>query len=114
VLNEFYRRVRPWGFWGPILRKVQQEDPSFRRNKDLYRDMFNIVVGMVWQVSLVALPMYIVIWRLRYAAIALAVAGATSLILKFTWYDHLGELEHINQYRGPAIEASEKPVAVKA
>ncbi len=22
VLMDFYRRVRPWGFWGPVLRKV--------------------------------------------------------------------------------------------
>jgi solute:Na+ symporter, SSS family len=113
VLKEFYRRVRPWGFWGPILRKVEQEDPRFRRNTDFGRDMFNIVVGMVWQIALVALPMYIVTWRLRYAAIMLVVVALSSLTLKFTWYDHLEELEHINQYRGPAITASEtKPVAV--
>ncbi|MGO8842755.1 MAG: hypothetical protein ACLQF1_17000, partial [Methyloceanibacter sp.] len=34
VLKEFYRRVRPWGFWGPIRGKVMQEDPGFQRNKD--------------------------------------------------------------------------------
>ena len=61
VLKDFYRRVRPWGFWGPILAKVRAEDPTFERNKDFFRDMFNIVVGIVWQVCLVALPIYIVI-----------------------------------------------------
>ncbi len=30
VLKDFYRRVRPWGFWGPIRDKVQKEDPSFQ------------------------------------------------------------------------------------
>jgi hypothetical protein len=39
-----------------------------------------------------------VTWNLRFAAYALAVVVVTSLILKFTWYDHLKELEHINQY----------------
>jgi len=100
ILKDFYRRVRPWGFWGPILKKVQAEDPSFRRNTDFYRDMFNVIVGMIWQVSLVALPIYIVTWNLRFATCALAVVAVTSLILKFTWYDHLKELEHINQYTG--------------
>jgi SSS family solute:Na+ symporter len=102
VLKEFYRRVRPWGFWGPILKKVQQEDPSFQANKDFFRDMFNIVVGIVWQIALVALPIYIVTWRLRAAALTFGIIAITSIILKFTWYDHLKDLEHINQYNALA------------
>jgi hypothetical protein len=93
VLMDFYRRVRPWGFWGPVLKKVLAEDPAFKRNKDFLRDMFNIVVGIVWQVSLVALPLYIVIQEFDRVAIALAVILVTSAILKFTWFDHLTERE---------------------
>ena len=93
VLMDFYRRVRPWGFWGPVLKKVLAEDPSFKRNKDFGRDMFNIAVGIVWQVSLVALPLYIVIREFFRAGLALAIILATSAILKFTWYDHLNERE---------------------
>jgi len=100
VLKDFYRRVRPWGFWGPILKKLQQEDPSFAPNRDFARDVFNIVVGMIWQIALVALPIYIVTWRLRQAALTLLIIVSTSLVLKFTWYDHLKELEHINEYAG--------------
>jgi Na+(H+)/acetate symporter ActP len=101
VLKDFYRRVRPWGFWGPILKKLQQEDPSFGPNRDFARDVFNIVVGMIWQIALVALPIYIVTWRLGQAALTLLIIVITSLVLKFTWYDHLKELEHINEYAGP-------------
>jgi hypothetical protein len=93
VLMDFYRRVRPWGFWGPVLKKVLAEDPGFKPNKDFFRDMFNIVVGIVWQVSLVALPLYIVIHEFDRVAITLGVILVTSLILKFTWYDHLVERE---------------------
>jgi Na+/proline symporter len=93
VLMDFYRRVRPWGFWGPVLKKVLAEDPGFKRNKDFGRDMFNIVVGIVWQISLVALPLYIVIQEYQRAALTLAVTLGTSAILKFTWYDHLEERE---------------------
>jgi Na+/proline symporter len=89
VLKDFYRRVRPWGFWSPILAKVRAEDPAFERNKDFWRDMFNIVVGIIWQVSLVALPMYIVIQKFRSAEITAAIVVVTSIVLKFTWYDHL-------------------------
>ena len=93
VLKDFYRRVRPWGFWGPVLKKVLAEDPGFKRNKDFPRDMFNIVVGIVWQIALVALPLYIVIREFRRAVITLAVVLGTSAILKFTWFDHLGARE---------------------
>jgi len=93
VLKDFYRRVRPWGFWGPIYRKVLAEDPGFKRNIDFMRDMFNVAVGIVWQIALVVLPMYIVIWELKRAAITLAIVLATSAILKFTWYDHLERRE---------------------
>jgi hypothetical protein len=93
VLKDFYRRVRPWGFWGPVYRKVLAEDPAFQRNKDFPRDMFNVAVGIVWQVALVVLPMYVVIREFQRAAITLAIVLATSAILKFTWYDHLERRE---------------------
>jgi heme/copper-type cytochrome/quinol oxidase subunit 4 len=76
-----------------VLKKVLAEDPEFKRNKDFFRDMFNIVIGIIWQVTLVALPLYIVIKEFDRAAIALGVVLVTSLILKFTWYDHLNERE---------------------
>ena len=109
VLKDFYRRVRPWGFWNPILAKVRAEDPTFERNKDFWRDMFNIVVGITWQVSLVALPIYIVIQKFRSAAITAAIVAVTSIVLKFTWYDHLREREAF----GPASAQTKaaEPVA---
>ena len=92
VLKEFYRRVRPWGFWGPILKKVLADDPTFQRNPDFLRDMFNVAVGICWQIALVALPIYIVIQDSR-ALTAFAVVLVASAILKFTWYDHLRKIE---------------------
>ena len=89
VLKDFYRRVRPWGFWSPILAKVRAEDPAFERNKDFWRDMLNIVVGITWQVSLVALPIYIVIQKFHSAVFTAAIVAVTSIVLKFTWYNHL-------------------------
>jgi solute:Na+ symporter, SSS family len=94
VLKDFYRRVRPWGFWGPVLQKVLAEDPGFKRNKDFVRDMFNVAVGIIWQISLVALPLYLVIQEFGRAALTLAIILGTSAILKFTWYNHLAVREH--------------------
>ena len=108
VLMDFYRRVRPWGFWGPILRKVQNEDPTFEPNRDFSRDMFNIVVGICWQTALVALPVYIVIRSGAAAWIAVAVVVVASIILKFTWYDHLRDME----YAAEAVEPSKSVPAL--
>jgi hypothetical protein len=55
--------------------------------------MFNIVVGIAWQTSLIAFPIYIVIRRYEIASYAIAVVLVTSIILKFTWYDHLKKME---------------------
>jgi Na+/proline symporter len=93
VLKDFYRRVRPWGFWGPVLKKVLAEEPGFERNRDFWRDMFNIVVGIVWQIGLVALPLYIVIQQYEHAAMTLGIILGTSAILKLTWFNHLAERE---------------------
>ena len=97
VLKDFYRRVRPWGFWDPILAKVRAEDPAFERNKDFWRDMFNVVIGIVWQVSLVALPCYFVIQKFNSVLITVAIIAVTSIVLKVTWYDHLRELESVER-----------------
>lgn len=91
VLKDFYKNVRPWGFWKPIQQKVSAEDPSFKPNTAFKRDMLNVTVGIAWQVTLCALPIYIVIRKFDSAAIALAVLAATSLFLKFNWYNKLEE-----------------------
>ena len=93
IVMDFYRRVRPWGFWGPIQAKVQKLDPSFEPNRDFLLDMFNVAVGIVWQVSLVALPIYVVIRQFDRVAIAAGIIAVTSVILKFTWYDRLEKRE---------------------
>ena len=89
VLIDFYRRVRPWGFWGPVHRKIVAADPTFQRNKDFYRDMFNIAVGTVWQTCFIVLAMFLVLRSFRNAAITLAVLVVTCVILKKNWYDRL-------------------------
>jgi Na+/proline symporter len=109
VLKSFYRRVRPWGLWGPILEKVQREDPSFERNKDFWRDMFNILVGMCWQTSLVVVPISIVTRRFDITFAAVAVVAVTAVILKFTWYDRLESREvHAHAVEVPALAAEER------
>jgi Na+/proline symporter len=89
VLKKFYKNVRPWGFWKPIHDKVIAEDPDFKRNKDFKRDMFNVVIGIIWQTALVIFPIYIVLLEGVPTIISIAVAVICTLILKKTWWDKL-------------------------
>lgn len=89
ILKKFYKSVRPWGFWKPIYKKVVADDPSFKRNKDFGRDMFNVGVGIIWQLSLVAFPVYLVLRDWKPFFIAFGIMAVTSVILKFTWWNKL-------------------------
>ncbi len=89
VLKAFYKNVRPWGFWKPIHDKVVAEDPTFVKNTNFKRDMFNVVVGIVWQTGLVIFPIYIVLMKSVPTIISIGIVIITTFILKKTWWDNL-------------------------
>jgi len=91
TLKNFYKNVKPWGFWKPIHDKVVAEDPSFEGNKDFWRDMFNIVVGTIAQTALVIFPIYIVLKKALPVGVSLAVIIVCFIIMKRTWWDRLPE-----------------------
>jgi len=85
VLLGFYTKVRPWGYWGPILRKAQAKDPSFEPNRNLGWDSLNVALGMVWQMTLVTMPLYMVLKDGKGFWISAAIFVMTTWILKRTW-----------------------------
>jgi Na+/proline symporter len=89
TLVEFYRVVRPWGVWGPIRDKAVATFPSVRPNRDFPRDALNVAVGIVWQLCLTALPIYFVLQRWSVVGSIALILTATSVFLKFNWYDKL-------------------------
>jgi len=89
LLKAFYKNVRPWGFWKPIHDKVVAEDPGFQGNKDFKKDMFNVLIGIIWQTCLVIFPIYLVLLKVVPFVISLTVVLICSLILKKTWFDKL-------------------------
>jgi SSS family solute:Na+ symporter len=89
ILMQFYKQVRPWGFWKPIHEKVVKADPTFKSDANFKRDAFNVVVGIVWQTSLILIPVYLVIRSAAPFFEAVAVLVITSLILKKTWWNKI-------------------------
>jgi len=91
ILMKFYRTVRPWGFWKPIQEKVIKSDPNFVPNKNFKKDMTNILVGIVWQITLMTTPVFLVLREYNSLIICIVILILTSVILKFNWWNKLYE-----------------------
>jgi len=89
ILKKFYLKVRPWGFWAPVYDACKQDYPKLQKNNDFARDMVNVVVGIVWQTSLVAAPIFMVIHHTTEFALCMGVAAVCTLFLWKNWYQHL-------------------------
>lgn len=87
TLKSFYANVRPWGWWKPVYEKLKTENKGIVRNTDFTRDMLNCLVGIVWQSSMILLPIYLMIRDYPKTWASAAVFVVTSIILKFTWLD---------------------------
>ena len=89
IIKKFYRQTRPWGFWKPVRLQLLAEDPQFEQNKDFWRDTFNVIIGIVWQMAMTILPLYLLTGKYTAMWITLAVFAVTSILLKRNWYDKL-------------------------
>jgi len=92
VLKDFYTSVRPWGWWSPVYKEIQKTDNSITKNSSFWFDMLNCVIGIVWQSSMIVLPIYLIIRDYPKMIISLIIFVATSIILKFTWLDKVKKL----------------------
>src|SRR5688572_1577564 len=89
VLDSFYKTVRPWGFWKPVHARVVEADPTFQPNKRFGLDMFNVVLGIIAQLCLTVLPIYLVLGMQMPLIITLILITIIVLILKRTWWNKL-------------------------
>lgn len=89
ILKRFYLKVRPWGFWKPVHDACLADHPALTKNNNFVRDMVNVVVGIVWQTSLVAAPIFLVIHYQTEFLVCIGVAGLCTLFLWKNWYQHL-------------------------
>ncbi|MEO9512831.1 MAG: sodium:solute symporter family protein [Flavobacteriaceae bacterium] len=87
TLKSFYANVRPWGWWKPVLDALNKEGVGYRKNKDFVKDMYNCVIGIIWQSSMILLPIYFMIRDFPKTWMAFGVFILTSIILKYTWLD---------------------------
>ena len=89
ILKKFYSTVKPWGFWKPVHAMVVADNPAFIANKRFKLDMFNVVLGIIAQLCLTILPMYIVLWMQLPLLLTVIILLIIILILKKTWWNKL-------------------------
>ena len=94
VLKSFYKDVRPWGWWGPVYNELKIESESISRNTEFWKDMLNCLIGIIWQSSMIVLPIYFMVRDYPKATISLVVFAITSIILKFTWLDKVRKISN--------------------
>lgn len=89
ILKDFYRTVKPWGWWQPVHHLVVADDPAFVPNKRMKLDLFNVALGIIAQCCLTLLPMYLVLWMQLPLLLTAGILLVIVLILKRTWWDKL-------------------------
>jgi asparagine N-glycosylation enzyme membrane subunit Stt3 len=87
TLKSFYKNVKPWGWWLPVYNELKKEDANFTKNNNFWLDMFNVIIGIVWQSSMILIPIYLVFRDYSKTGIVLIIFIITSLMLNFTWLD---------------------------
>ena len=89
TLLNFYKTVRPWGFWKPIHAMALAEDASFKANKNLPINILNIALGIIGQILLMLVPMYLILNQWTGLGIVLAFTAIIFIVMKRTWWNRL-------------------------
>jgi Na+/proline symporter len=90
VLFEFYKRTRPFGFWGPIRKKLASEKLE-EINKENRRDILSTFFAVPWQVILFLTGMAVIFKRWDQFSWLLLLLIILSLGLYFNWFRHLSK-----------------------
>lgn len=90
VLREFYRRTKPFGFWGPVRAELAAADVAANRRANLM-EIASAVLAMPAQLTLFLLPMAIIMKSWNQAAGLAVVLLLLGTALYFTWYRNLSK-----------------------
>jgi len=88
VLFEFYKRTRPFGFWGPIRKKLGAEVME-KINKENRRDILSTFFAVPWQVVLFLTGMALILKSWTQFGVLLVILVILSAGLYFNWFRHL-------------------------
>jgi len=102
TLKDFYCRIRPAGWWGPIKREVLAKNPILPKDTFVW-DMLTAIIGGVGLQALFLMSTYACTHQWKAFSTAGGVVVVATVILYFTWYKHLPEKDEAPA-TGGAIE----------
>jgi len=90
TLRAFYKKTRPFGFWGRIRESISDIDLEaiHRENR---RDIWSTVIAVPWMLFMGITPMLFVTKQWEYFGYAALLLVALSIFLYFNWYRHLSK-----------------------
>jgi hypothetical protein len=88
VLLEFYKRTRPFGFWGPIRSKISHAAMQ-QINTENRRDILSTFFAVPWQIVLFLTGMAIIFKSWDQFVWLVIILAALSAGLYFNWFRHL-------------------------
>ena len=84
-LRAFYRQMRPFGFWGRLPEEIPAAERAAHRRESRL-DLLNMLIALVWQVSLFLGACLLVLRDWQGVGIAWGISVALGAVLYFTWY----------------------------
>lgn len=94
VLQTFYRRVRPWGFWGPVRANTTDLSALHAPDQSFWRVALNIILGVTCLLSAYTGVFFVVGHFVWQACVSIALASASGGLLYVTWYRVLHRFAH--------------------
>ncbi len=88
TLVHFYKKTRPFGFWGPVRKHLNKEQLSYIDGENR-RDIAALPFAFLYQVTLFMLPMLLIIHNMEMVSYILPVFVISIIALYFLWYRNL-------------------------
>jgi Na+/proline symporter len=95
VLVQFYAKVRPFGFWGPVRAEAVKRGLVPARDIMPQIDMLNACITALFQLALALVPFYLFLHRWSQLWFWLAALALLSVVLYFTWFKNLPGKEEV-------------------
>ena len=91
VLEKFYRKTRPFGFWGK-LKDTLPADVRVKMEREHRNDLLAVPFALGWQITLFMLPMQLILQSYKAFAVTLPIFLVCLLGIYIFWYRNLSEL----------------------
>jgi Na+/proline symporter len=88
TLVEFYKKTKPFGFWGPV-RKQCEPDAVKEIMTESRRDLILLLPAFVWHLSLFLLMSSLIFKRWHTVAVCSVICISSGIILYKYWYKNL-------------------------